>query len=52
LWEQGELMMGCRVQLGFDVLNALTLQDNTLFLEDLKVSFVVFWSSSYRLVLN
>lgn len=27
-----------RVQLGFDVLNSLTLQDNVLFLEDLKVS--------------
>lgn len=32
-------VFSCR-QLGFDVLNALTLQDNSLFLEDLKVSSV------------
>lgn len=29
------------VQNGFDVMNALTLQDNSLFLEDLKVRYIL-----------
>lgn len=33
-------------QNGFDVLNSLTIQDNVLFLEDLKVGLLCrYWSS-------